>query len=376
MVKSTFERRTNTHSFNRKHSFRNIFCGNAVFLRFRGQSNAGLPHGSASGDCAVKITVKITVAMPKEITHWLIADEVLRHPDLKCVAGQYRDNDLRHIVYLGAILHDASYYTLGRKRSRALQLADRLHGASGEDTFELLRFALPMLRSEPNNYALRAFLFGATTHICADGIFHPYIYWYSGNLFASPHHAWQRHRALESALDLAFGAYFCKDFALDTFRLHEYLRRADLILPELLQAIPLLTGFVEEILSGYHTLTRVRRFATNTIFRSLTERINPHLPISAQAYTALCYPTALPPQHRITTTLSYCHPVTGEVFAVSLQEMFEAAVQESVRVWEAFEKCVLEGVQFDECGRSLEVGIHGIPSSAMRHFVLLTELER
>lgn len=314
--------------------------------------------------------------MPKEITHWLIVDEVLRNPDLTNLAVQYRDNDLRHIAYLGAILHDAPYYVLGRRRSRALQLADRLHGAAGEDTFELLRSALPILRSKPNNHVFRAFLLGATTHICSDGIFHPYIYWHSGNVFTAPNHAWQQHRAFESALDLAFGECFCKRFSLDTFPLHEYLRRAERILPELLKAIPLLTDFAEEILSGYRTLARVRCYATNTVFRSLTERVNPRLPMSVQTYTALCYPTPSPLQSRITTPLSYTHPVTGEAFSASLQEMFNVSVQESVRVWKTFEQCVAEGGDFDECGKSLEVGLCGIASSAMCHFAPFVESKK
>jgi hypothetical protein len=321
--------------------------------------------------------------MPKEITHWLVADKVIERLERESSSMQDIVRAMREypdFVYLGAILHDAPYYVLGSQRSDAVRCADRLHGASGENTFELLHaIAERITRPSPVTTRLlrpfHALLLGAITHICTDCIFHPVIYYASGNLHRSPDVAWRNHRALESSLDLALCEYFERLPA--SFSLDEYLHRGGESLSAMLNAVPILAPSAAAILDGYRTIARVRRVGTHRLLRSFFDLAEPLLPRSMQAYTALRYTSSRGID--VAAQQTYRHPVTGVSAAVSFLELFEASVQESVRVWRLFEKNFSENVPtksmnanaqdgIAEKGASLEVGLIGVAAAEMRFF--------
>jgi hypothetical protein len=338
--------------------------------------------------------------MPKEITHWLIADKVAEKITEK-ITGKHTDKNTepreqesprkqdivrvvrehRHLLYLGAILHDAPYYTPGSQRQEAVRLADRLHGASGEDTFEILydivrgiqhNFLLQHTSSNADFtkrlHQLQTFFLGAITHIAADSIFHPCIYYASGNLHTAPHQAWRNHRALESALDLAFCEHF--NVSPHQFLLEAYLSQSNQELPHLLDAAPNLALHASAIQNGYRTLARVRRLGTNALLRSCLNGTESLLPMCVQSYTALRYTSAR--EMSVVAPQTYCHPITGETHVQSFLEMFEDAVQESVRVWGVFERyfdgMTNNNTSIREHGASLEVGLVGVASPRMRFF--------
>jgi Zinc dependent phospholipase C len=298
--------------------------------------------------------------MPKELTHWLVAQATMR----ECGIPQ-QHNDL---VQLGAIFPDAPYYTLGKQRSRALQLADRLHGASGEDTFSMVQDCIEILRAIPRESSLasslRAFLLGAITHLCTDAVFHPFVYFASGNFHINSNLAWRNHRALESALDLAF----CQAFATKpySFSLGAYLHSSEPALERILTSIPAFAPFRNAILDGYRTITVVRKLGSNTPLRWLLDRVESRLPMSVQFYTALRYTSSK--ELSIDVLQDFQHPVTGEHCQTSLRAMFDTAVQESVRVWNEVERCLANDTNFCERGKSLEVGLVGVASAEMRYF--------
>jgi hypothetical protein len=298
--------------------------------------------------------------MPKEITHWLVAEATMQKLG---VERHYGD-----LLQLGAIFPDAPYYTLGKQRSHTLSLADRLHGASGEDTFEIVRACMEAIRQTPYqnslHYSLRAFLLGVITHICTDGIFHPFVYFWSGNFHTNFHLAWRNHRALESALDLAF----CKKNGVtpDSFLLGTYLRRSAPVLAGILPHLPSIAPFQQAIFSGYRTMNAVRRLSTSAPLGWLLDRIESALPMSWQFSIALRY-TSL--RHiNVLREQSFRHPVTAEAHSTSFQALFDASVQESVRMWSEVERCLASGEAFEERGNSLEVGLVGVASAEMRYF--------
>jgi hypothetical protein len=161
--------------------------------------------------------------MPKEITHWLIAEAVMERyhskensekpittltstltatPTTQTLPAF--DHDL---VLLGASFHDVMYYVPKHPSAPAYTaLADYLHGSRGEDTWEPLRLlAKDYLRHDDASHRadIRSFMLGMVTHICADIAFHPYIYWAAGNWHGKGLFAAQRkHRLLEGAIDL------------------------------------------------------------------------------------------------------------------------------------------------------------------------------
>jgi hypothetical protein len=306
--------------------------------------------------------------MPKEITHWLVAEQAMRELEWERQNGDQAFVQ-QSLVRLGAVFPDAPYYTLGGKRPRALQLADRLHGALGEDTFDIVQDCIAVIRQTSHedsfSQSFRDFLFGAITHICTDVIFHPFVYFWSGDVRTNFHCAWRNHRAFESALDLVF----CKEFGVhpDSFSLAQDLHHCTPVLAGILAHVPSIVPFHKEILSGYSTMATVRRLGANAPLGWLLDRVESALPISWQFYTALRYTTDRGLDAK--KMYKFQHPVTGELDFTSFQTLFDASVQESVRVWGQVERCLASGEAFEERGKSLEVGIAGIASSEMRYFV-------
>ena len=142
--------------------------------------------------------------MPKEITHWRLAERV----------GQsLGEGPLRQAVracpkafMLGSVFHDCGYYAGDSRRYDVASLADRLHGAKGEDTFEVLRLAVTRCVNQPISPPAVSFLAGLATHIAADCVFHPFVYYFTGNYYDSRlerrRAARRAHRRLEVLIDL------------------------------------------------------------------------------------------------------------------------------------------------------------------------------
>lgn len=316
--------------------------------------------------------------MPKEITHWLIAEEVGRRISLRV--------EHLELLRLGAIVHDVLYYVRLGNDARCTALANTLHGSAGEDTFGIVRDLTEGNVHSRNSEALRSFLLGAVTHICADVVFHPFIYYTAGNFLEERTHfeAWHNHRALESTIDHTF----CRSLSVkpDNVSLSKDIHRSKqdlMLILERLAAAQRKEGCqvqAYDYWQGYTTLGRLRPLLANTALNALLDGAERHFPsllrktLSAESwsYLGLRYSRQNPWNVQdVQTRLHYRHPVSGEEYDTSLQELFDTAVQESVLVWQHLEQTILRGEPLLEKGKSLEVGLHGVPSAAMRYFAPL-----
>lgn len=316
--------------------------------------------------------------MPKEITHWLIAEEVGRRISLRVEHPE--------LLRLGAIVHDVLYYVRLGNDARCTALANTLHGSAGEDTFGIVRDLTEGNMHSSNSAALCSFLLGAVTHICADVIFHPYIYYTAGNFLEKRTHfeAWHNHRALESSLDLAF----CRSLSVkpDSVSLSKDIHHSKqdlMLILEHLAAAQRKEGCqvqAEDYWQGYKTLGRLRPLLANTALNTLLDGAARHFPsllrkaFSAESWSYLGLRYSRQNSWNVQDVharLHYRHPVSGEEYDTSLQELFDTAVQESVRVWQHLEQTILCGEPLLEKGKSLEVGLRGVPSVAMRYFASL-----
>lgn len=317
--------------------------------------------------------------MPKEMTHWLIAEEVGRRVSV--------GTDNPAMLRVGAIVHDVLYYRSLGASPRCIAVANFVHGSEGEDTFTMVRNLASDKTFTPNGTdSLRAFLLGAVTHICADVIFHPYIYYASGNPSLPNMHyeVWKNHRALESAIDSAF----ChdKNIRVDSVSLYsDITRQRHDIMPilNLLAHEQRKSGWEIQSLDywrGYTALARLRPILTHSFLNTVLDESELRLgrlmdiivPPELHSYMGLRYSAQSPwAVADIHTPFRYQHPVSGEEHSTTLHELFDVAVRESVRVWELLEKTLLCGAPLLEEGKSLEVGLRGVPAAEMRYFTVL-----
>ena len=113
--------------------------------------------------------------MPKENTHIHFAESLLKELDDSSPVGAIIREHLPE-YYLGSIGPDILFYSNDEKVAMA---SESLHGADGSPTNELI---LDVLKSSPSLRDM-AFIMGYLTHCVLDIVFHPVIYYLSGNYY-------------------------------------------------------------------------------------------------------------------------------------------------------------------------------------------------
>ena len=135
--------------------------------------------------------------MPKENTHLHFAKTTKNYsPDILEII----DRNLEYF-YLGSVSPDTLFYS---KKAHIKDVADYIHGRDGNLT-NIFVFDLLDEARQTKNEKLLTFVFGMLTHINLDIVFHPVIFYLTGNY----HHkdedkrmkAIYRHRRYEVALD-------------------------------------------------------------------------------------------------------------------------------------------------------------------------------
>jgi hypothetical protein len=277
--------------------------------------------------------------MPKEITHWLIAEAVSKRLEGTCLEGPLRRNP--NLLHIGAIIHDAPYYYLkGDFESRFGSLPTKLHGTV-DDAVELIASLLRYLLGLPDEQReqLTAFLAGLVTHLFADALMHPLIFYLTGPYDASDLRrrtaARQDHRMLESLIDLclAGGSHRVRGYSLAAYirnaempllQLHDHLDKAWLRDEDT-------ERFAEGLLSSFRLYSFMQSLYRNRLVGRLVSLLFSAAPPQARAVLALVYlPRLMEQCWRIDGDIPCRHPATGEVRSQSIRVLFQDSVDRSV----------------------------------------------
>lgn len=144
--------------------------------------------------------------MPKENTHLYFAHQVVE------VLPDERMADLiRHemgVFYFGSVIPDTFYYAKDRE---VMQISELMHGKDGNLTNEFI-FDLLKKAKETQSEKDLVFALGYITHCVLDLVFHPVIYYLSGNYYdvnpTKADEAIYLHRHLETELDARINQSF------------------------------------------------------------------------------------------------------------------------------------------------------------------------
>lgn len=135
--------------------------------------------------------------MPRELIHWSVLKS-----SLVDAPSEIADCIKNHLpeAFLGASAHDIGYFhELGKGRLSAL--SELLHGAEGEDTNKPLLELLSLAETEKE----KSFVLGMFSHAVVDRVFHPCVYFLTGDYYAPDKHSQHRarvaHRLFEVYLD-------------------------------------------------------------------------------------------------------------------------------------------------------------------------------
>jgi hypothetical protein len=317
--------------------------------------------------------------MPRDITHWLVAADTaaLLPADSFYGAAARARPSLRAI---GAVFHDALFYA-PPALSAFGWVADRLHAEAGEDTFapvrELHRIGGELrAAASPLAEDLGAFVAGFVSHLQADVVFHPFVYYHSGlpgptgRLTSA---VAQAHRRLEALIDLHFVGSLQ---ALDAWSLGAYLAAAGRRTRDVswFAARALVEPVQQAELVATLDASWARYGWTQALFRRrvLAQAgwlLRGLLPASGREIVALGYAPALRDLlPRVDGEIEYRHPVTGEPGCVSLAALRKRAVGAAVATLARLEATApgqepLAG----EVGPSLVAGLPGQGAAALAH---------
>jgi len=315
--------------------------------------------------------------MPKELIHFKIAERTADM--LKDTRFAPCLNTHPQALLLGSVFHDALFYGVTPSARPLEKLTHKLHGADGQDTFTLLRLQAEHAAAAKERGLPTALLVGMTSHVFGDAVMHPMIWHFSGDYYATNQddksHARQRHRALESLMDMVA----CPEMlGRSRYSLRLMLKH---LKGEFAEGIPLeelaeLAGIRQETaIKGIDSAWRV--FATlqslypiKPLARSLFAML-PHLPGWAAEIAALFYAPQLKLQtDALAGDILFRHPVTGEQKTATLASLIESAALQANELCRFLEADIFDGSTIDlpKVGPSMDAGLSGVPTQHMRHY--------
>jgi hypothetical protein len=311
--------------------------------------------------------------MPKELTHLIIAEETRNrfsqmspHSVLSHHLEKYREHYL-----FASVMHDIPFYARSTAEGKKLKhQGSVVHGIPPNDTLQPFRY-LSGEYDRTGAAVITALIAGAVTHMIADCVFHPFVYYFSGDKIA-------RHFRLETLMDthLSINQGAALEKQVSTLSLYKHLKQD---LPFLAQHLSGFMGLPETIIPETIKTMKLHDL-TLKLFRSricyyIFRLISCLGSYEFKSKAELFYPSDM----RFDTPFFnedffYRHPVTGDAATGSVDLFVETAVQKGC---ELFEK-----IQTAAESRSLELLFNSLPPLSLetgldpsigRHF-LYTDL--
>jgi hypothetical protein len=292
--------------------------------------------------------------MPKEITHWLLAEEVSGK-----LRGTLFEEPLQrngNILRIGAIVHDAPYYYLKPDLEKRFgDLPQKLHGTV-DDAYELIGALLSYTLERPRQEKepLLAFLVGFVTHLFADALMHPMIFYLTGRYddpdFRKRSAARQDHRRLESLIDMHLAGGYDR---VRSYSLASVIGSAETPLNGLYSHVGRAwlepgraAGFAGGLSWAFRLFALQQGLIRNPFLGRLFYRLSLISPSVVREILALSYsPQLLQYEGRITGKISYRHPCTGQKRAHEIAFLFQEAVEQSVDFCRGLEPLLDERVK-------------------------------
>jgi len=320
--------------------------------------------------------------LPNYITHWLIAERTAEN--LKDTVFEIPAARHRHCLLIGAIFHDALFYLPSSSPLKGyMDVAFRLHGDQGEDTYEILKDLAETARRGEGGQELLAFLAGLVCHIKSDAAFHPFVFFHTGRVNpesrGSSSRATQAHRRLESILDMHFAGGIK---GIRAYSLKDFLRKADpwmdrlyTLAGELLsrpgqnpEKAGELARALEESLARFG---RAQLFFQNRFLQRILFGLRGVLGDPLREISALGHHGGLKRYlPRVRGPMTYHHPVLGKEGSTTLEELFTRSVMESVMLLREISRALAQDISWipERSGPCLSSGLPVTPARRMNIF--------
>lgn len=297
--------------------------------------------------------------MPKELTHWILADRVYAELASDCPMKGIIANNRDHYL-AGAVLPDTlMHLNHSPQNDTAIELAHRFHDTNNNSYAPLIAAEKKFPEGLSDNVI--ACLLGIITHMQADIVFHPFVFNVAGI------HDTGRHYRLETALDI----YLIRRGAIPPAK---HLR--DLVTSdnrdELITACSLIFDPGEElprsvIERAMNLHCRYQNRYDRLLWRLLA-RLLGNLPGSPlRERQQLFYPLNLAYDDDMLMKGRWQHPVSGEQRTTSIEELADQVVKQTMTVLEEIgRRGSFYSALSDPPGHNLLTGLYGVTRSEMK----------
>ncbi|AET66818.1 hypothetical protein Desor_1151 [Desulfosporosinus orientis DSM 765] len=314
--------------------------------------------------------------MPKELTHWHIAREAL-HRGIPLEVGKIITGN-PVLYYIGAVAHDIPFYDMTKPMEARIEgVANQLHGVAGENTLTPLIEMMETALAKRDSDNSLAFLLGMLTHFVADSVFHPMVYYLSGNYFANDPEerskAVFRHRLLETAMDLWLQMLDPLDYPMD---LNGLWRDSGEEGRQALRLIVNRYAYQEDksFQARFEKAWRNQRFLQTAFSWSMPWRVlavcRRYGYFKTEKLEALFYSQPLDLSY-FNESLDWQHPISGEAHKMSLHEIYDLSVKKVIILFEQLAEYSREKwpqVLGTLPPLSLDTGLPYVPVADMRFF--------
>lgn len=315
--------------------------------------------------------------MPKYITHWILAEEAFQALDDQSAFKQIIAG-AKTSYLIGSVIPDAPFYLVYGRDGRVMNgIAESIHNAR-KNSFRPVE-AVAAAYAEEMSDPVTALLLGMITHIFADAVFHPAVYYFSGppsGNSKSRHQSAERHHILETYLNL----YLRNRFQVPhRGKFSAYLKHLEIEIPVFYEIIACFFS-----VSGPHGLRMIKKsIRMNAAIQSRFDKRWPRLALDClnllpgvdlAQFIGHFYPYLKPdPDDLFQRELAFRHPVTGESMLFSVERFMEKTVQKVLEVFydltEIYEKKnSLPAALHQMRGPNLYTGLNGYGKSDMVFF--------
>lgn len=294
--------------------------------------------------------------MPKENTHLLLINGVIDAMDCSEIKGILKAN--YESLCFGGIVADTFFYSANKD---VVQIAEELHGKEGERTNGLTFELLDHARRHRCEKVL-CMSMGYISHCVFDMIFHPVIYYLTGNYYdkdaTKSDQAVYRHRLLETKLDKHINNKYYLDEILDENSEKAY---------EILDIIAVKYGIANgDLIKAYKKQIKINKCFRSGIVYKLICLLNRLKIVKYDNILPLFYPHLRTDEIIMDEVVNYHDILSGRKIQRKLADLLKAAEDESIkRIHAAFSyynaaidrECAMQIIR----GESLDTGREGCP---------------
>ena len=298
--------------------------------------------------------------MPRELVHWRVLDQSLENCPER-IAKIISSN--KEAAYLGAIAHDSAYYH-NKGKSSFVVASKFLHGSFANDTFSPLARLLELSENDKQ----RAFVFGMFSHAIVDQVFHPLIYYVTGDYYAEDKNARVQNRASHRLFEVYLDSWLREKKAYD---LNPSLRQEIQSAAEILSKIefpddlPKLDPSLWE--PSLKEIVSIRKFLIND-FIGLLVRISNIVSFGAiKGIDSLFSFNRRRAPAIFDREFEFRNPVTGKEQTESLENLLSSSKSRLEDLWQDLDG-LLDGKPFNKVGTSLNFDEPDTTPSSAKHF--------